>query len=244
MKFKKINRTTSSEVIVQQIQESVKKGDLRPGDKLPSEREMSEMFGVCRASVREASRALTLMGYLEVFQGKGAYLKEQLPSGDDAVERLDRALAAGDSLDLIDMRNLLECKAVALAATRALPRQLARVGKAVGRMEKTRLDRKAFYQADLDFHTSLAEASNNEILKEMMALLASRMVEDRQDFLGAEEIRVDACLNTARQVHESLLAGDAQAAVARMSEHLRLVSGEIEDVVQGSMTQSKSARSA
>jgi GntR family transcriptional repressor for pyruvate dehydrogenase complex len=210
MKFKKIKRTTSSEVIVRQIQASIQKGELKPGEKLPSEREMSEMFGVCRASVREAARALTLMGYLDVYQGKGAYLKEQLPDGGDSAERLDRALAAGNSLDLIDMRNLLECKAVALAAGRARPEQLERIESAVLQMESSRRDRKAFYQADLTFHTSLAEASNNQILKEMMTLLGSRMLADRQDFLGAGEIRVEACLNSASQVYEALLKGRRQ----------------------------------
>jgi GntR family transcriptional repressor for pyruvate dehydrogenase complex len=197
MKFKKINRTTSSEVIVRQIQQSIDNGDLKPGDKLPSEREMSEMFGVCRASVREASRALTVMGYLEVFQGKGAFLKDRLPNGDDGAGRLERALAAGDSLDLVDMRNLLECKAVALAATRARPEQLASLKKVVARMQSSKSDPIAFYEADLDFHNRLADASNNQILKEIMALMATRMEESRKGFLGAEEIRVEACLKTA-----------------------------------------------
>jgi GntR family transcriptional repressor for pyruvate dehydrogenase complex len=120
MKFQKISKSTSSEIIVEQILDQVRDGNLQSGQKLPPEREMAEMFGVCRSSVREATRALTLMGYLGVFHGKGAFLKEDHPEGELTDYGMNKAISAVDSLDLVDIRNVLECKAASLAAAKAM----------------------------------------------------------------------------------------------------------------------------
>jgi len=231
--FKKINRATSSEVIVEQILNEASSGRLKPGAKLPPEREMAEMFGVCRASVREATRALTLMGYLEVYQGKGAFLKAEPPGDGRAADRLGRALAAVDSLDLIDIRNLLECKAAALAAERADPEQLEAIQEAVGIMAEDRDREAGFYRADLDFHQALAQASNNQILIEIMSLLREKIVQDRDRFLGFEAGDRGECLATAREVLEAVRAGEGEEAARRMDLHLKTVVWEVERVVKG-----------
>lgn len=231
--FKKINRTTSSEVIVEQILEEVASGRLAPGAKLPPEREMAEMFGVCRASVREATRALTLMGYLEVFQGKGAFLRKDPPVNGQPADRLGRALGAADSLDLIDIRDILECKAAALAAERADQGHLAAIQEAVDRMEAEQGDGAGFHQADLEFHQALAQASRNQVLIEIMSLIREKMVRDRDRFLGFEVGDRAECRATARKVVEALKEGKKEEAVKRMEEHLQVVTGEVERVVKG-----------
>ena len=71
MSFTTIKRESTLEVIVQQIKDQIKKGILKPGEKLPSERELASLLGVSRTSVREAIKALSFSGYLEVIQGKG-----------------------------------------------------------------------------------------------------------------------------------------------------------------------------
>ena len=233
MKFEKINRATSSEVIVEQILDRVRSGGLKPGQKLPTEKEMSDMFGVCRASVREALRALSLMGHLEVHQGKGAYLLEAPPREDPAAERLGAALAAVDSLDLVDLRNLLECKAVALAADRATPAQLKDIAKALQNMEHSLGRAEEFYRADLEFHVAVTRAANNQVLLEMMNVISGHMTKDRETFLGAGDLHTADCLATARAVYQAVERGEAREAVARMAEHLALVTDEIQRVIDG-----------
>jgi GntR family transcriptional repressor for pyruvate dehydrogenase complex len=76
MSFKTIKGESTLEVIVQQIKGQIKKGILKPGEKLPSERKLADLLGVSRASVREAIQALAFSGYLEVIQGKGTYILE------------------------------------------------------------------------------------------------------------------------------------------------------------------------
>lgn len=231
MKFEKINKPVSSEIIVNQILDSVAQGTLKPGDKLPPERELSQMFGVCRASVREATRALTLMGYLEVFQGKGAFLRPDINQTQVGSARLSGALAAAASLDLVEIRDVLECKAVALASERATVAQLEAVAGAVEIMENVTTDALAFYAADLEFHQSLAEASNNTVLIEMMNLLRTKMVEDRDGFLGFSSGDRDACANSARRVFEAVKSGNRDEAVAEMSKHLNLVTSEVRSLI-------------
>ena len=242
MKFKKIVRNTSSEVIVKQILESLEQGDLKPGQKLPSEREMSELFGVCRASVREAARALTLMGYLDVYQGKGAYLKEELPVRTDSAERLNRAMVASNSLDLVDMRNMLECKAAYQAAARAQPAQIAEIKRSVDKMRRFRADVGKFLEADLEFHMAVIRASNNQLLREIMELIHPRVVKDRREFLGAEELRVADCIRTSTRTLEAIDQGDSEAAMASLSEHLNLVNQEIREVVLSQGQPAKKAK--
>ena len=70
MKFKTIQKSSTPEIIINEIVEHVKSGQLKPGDKLPTERDMSQMFGVGRSSIREAIKGLVLSGYLESAQGK------------------------------------------------------------------------------------------------------------------------------------------------------------------------------
>ena len=94
MKFQAIRRSTTPEMVIGEILKSVKSGQLKPGDKLPPERELTQMFGVGRSSIREAITALALMGYLDVTQGKGAFLKDDIPSGDLSAAQLNEVLAA------------------------------------------------------------------------------------------------------------------------------------------------------
>ena len=232
MKFQKINKTTSSEIIVEQVLDQIRDGSLEPGQKLPPERELAQMFGVCRSSVREATRALTLMGYLDVYQGKGAFLKDVLPDESLSADRLNHALSAVDSLDLVDIRNVLECKAAALAAERADSSQKAAIDRAVMRMSGYVNEKAAFYKADLEFHQALAQASNNAVLIEMMNLLWTKIVHDRDDFLGFLGEKPE-CLKTAQEVAAAVQANDREGAVRAMTDHLNVVSADISGTLKG-----------
>ena len=89
MSFTTIKRESTLEVIVQQIKDQIKKGILKPGEKLPSERELASLLGVSRTSVREAIKALSFSGYLEVIQGKGTYVLEMSTKYDEIVNFRD-----------------------------------------------------------------------------------------------------------------------------------------------------------
>lgn len=116
MKFKTIQKSSAPEIIINEIIQHIKSGELKPGNNLPTERDMSQMFGVGRSSIREAIKALVLSGYLESSQGKGTFIKKDLPVNDLTLTNLQHALAAEQIIELMELREILECNAVKLAA--------------------------------------------------------------------------------------------------------------------------------
>ena len=95
MVFETIRKATAPEMVVEQILNKLKTGDLTPGGQLPSQRELAYLLGVGRSSVREAINALTVMGYLDVHQGKGTFIRRELPATDPSVDKLNAAFKAG-----------------------------------------------------------------------------------------------------------------------------------------------------
>jgi len=96
MAFEVIRRNKASEMVAEQIIEQINSGELTPGSQLPSQRELSELLGVGRSSVREAINALAVIGYLEVQQGKGTFIR--IPEQDPSIARLQSALEASSLL--------------------------------------------------------------------------------------------------------------------------------------------------
>jgi len=115
MSFTTVKRESTLEVIVQQIKDQIKKGILKPGEKLPSERKLADLLGLSRASVREAIQALAFSGYLEVIQGKGTYVLEMSTKYDEIVNFFSEF--SNYSLDyLMEARIMLEGEFARLAA--------------------------------------------------------------------------------------------------------------------------------
>jgi len=88
MAFETIRKSTAPEMVVEQILKKLQTGELKPGSQLPSQRELAQFLGVGRSSVREATNALAVMGYLEVLQGKGTFIRSDLPSTDVSTAQL------------------------------------------------------------------------------------------------------------------------------------------------------------
>lgn len=133
MKIKQVEAISASDTVVKQILANIESGDLQPGDRLPTQEQLGEMFGVGRSSIREATNALAIMGYLEITQGRGTFIKSTTPTTTVAT---GTAAMFGDNPDLInllDMREILECHAIVLAAERASEDQLSNLKRAIDR---------------------------------------------------------------------------------------------------------------
>jgi GntR family transcriptional repressor for pyruvate dehydrogenase complex len=231
MNFQPIHRTTTPEMIVQEILRRVKAGELKPGDKLPPERDLTKMFGVGRSSVREAIVALVLTGYLEVIQGKGTFLKNAHPSAALPNSKLQDVLAAENILDLMELREILECNMAKLAAERANSRRIRLMKKAVAKMKNHKNDIKRFYRADFDFHIALAEAADNRVTNEIMRVIVEKAHEHYMQFMPDTLCEPDKAIRTAEEIVEYLEKGDARGAANRMRSHLNLVRAELKCMV-------------
>ena len=163
--YKIVRSSRLYEQIVQQVEESIVKGTLKPGDQLPPERELAEEFGVSRTAVREAVKALREKGLVEAYPGRGTFITDG--TSHAIRQSLDRIAKIGQpegSAFLAEVRAILEPEIAALAAVRASEQELASMREPISVMDEAREDPDAFIEADLDFHLALAEAAANPLI--------------------------------------------------------------------------------
>ena len=178
--YKLVQTSRLYEQIVQQIEESIRKGALKAGDQLPAERELAEQFGVSRTAVREAVKALREKGLVEAYPGRGTFITSE--TSNTIRITLDRMVRAGQlegTLQLVEVREILEPEIAALAATRANEEMVNEMREAVRIMDEARQDPDAYIEADLDFHLALAEAAGNPVILSLIDSIVGVLREQR-----------------------------------------------------------------
>jgi GntR family transcriptional repressor for pyruvate dehydrogenase complex len=208
-------------------------GEITTGARLPSQRALAQSFGVGRSSMREALNALAVMGYLDVQQGRGTFIAQQLPDANPSISKLQAALKAGSLLDVIELRETLECKAAELAAERSDSRHLRRLEQALRDMEESQGDYRRFLQADVEFHITLAEATTNQIFSEIVRFLLEKVVGHHETFkttLISLEYRSHS-IRTLKQVLACIKREDGRGAAEWMREHLNAIRRELKDIL-------------
>ena len=146
--------------IAEQIVRLIRRGEYRPGERLPPERDLARQLEVSRPSVREALIALEVEGYVEVRVGSGVYVTQRRP----AVRRADVLSSDTGPFELIAARRLLEAECAALAAKLASPAQIRRMQAALAAMDRDRRRSVMPIENDRRFHLEIADASGNSAL--------------------------------------------------------------------------------
>jgi GntR family transcriptional repressor for pyruvate dehydrogenase complex len=168
-----------TEAAIRQIREMIATGALAPGAKLPPEAELAGELGASRNTVREAVRGLVTAGVLDVRRGDGTYVTslrpEQLLHGIGAAAEL---MADGFSLELVQVRRILEPAATALAAQRIDEDTLTELDVLLNRMRSAE-SQEVLVQADSDFHAVVATASGNSTLASMLGGVSTRTMRSR-----------------------------------------------------------------
>jgi len=178
--YKIIQNSRLYEQIVQQIEDSVLKRELKPGDQLPAERELAAQFGVSRTAVREAIKALREKGLVEAYTGRGTFItNERSQAIRHSLDRIIKINQVEGFLQLAETRAILEPAISALAASRADKQHLATMREAVAVMDEARKDPAVFIEADLDFHLTLAEAAGNQIILSLIDSIVGLLREQR-----------------------------------------------------------------
>lgn len=178
--YKIVRSSRLYEQIVQQVEESIRKGVMKPGDQLPPERELAQQFGVSRTAVREAVKALREKGHVEAYPGRGTFITDG--TSHAIRQSLDRMIRIGQpegSGFLAEVREILEPEIASLAATRADPQDLAAMREPIAVMDQARKDSDAFIEADLDFHLALAEAAANPLILSLIDSIVGLLREQR-----------------------------------------------------------------
>jgi GntR family transcriptional regulator, transcriptional repressor for pyruvate dehydrogenase complex len=185
--YKIVRSSRLYEQIVQQVEDSIHKGVLKPGDQLPPERELAQQFGVSRTAVREAVKALHEKGLVEAYPGRGTFITDGTSySMRQSLDRMVKVGQAEGSAFLAEVRAILEPEIAALAATRADAEDVSSMREQVAVMDGACKDPEAFIEADLDFHLALAEAAANPIILSLIDSIVGLLREQRMGIFQVE----------------------------------------------------------
>jgi GntR family transcriptional repressor for pyruvate dehydrogenase complex len=223
MIFKPIKPKKVSSQIADQIRSSILAGEFNPGEKLPPERELAEMFGVSRPSVREALNMLAAAGLVESYQGGGTVVKSlvETTTGPPLSEliKAERERA----LDVIEVRKCMEAWTAYYAAQRALPEDVRRLEAIVAEMERNLEGMKSSQDLDAHFHIVIAHATHNIVWIHMMQSIFDAMKEFQQGvwravYLTEEDHRL--LYHHHRAVFEAIRDRNPENARDEMLTHL------------------------
>jgi len=175
--LKPIEATNVHLMAVSQIAEAINRGEWNAGDKLPSERELTDILGISRSSVRQALTALEAVGVIRKRAGVGSFVQDQ------ALEIISQEIVAelvteGDPLMLLEARQILEPELAGLAAVRCTDEDLQRMRTRLQEMDKFGLvefSPSRFIESDIDFHLAIAAASHNPLLMRLFEEIADQM---------------------------------------------------------------------
>jgi GntR family transcriptional repressor for pyruvate dehydrogenase complex len=210
--------TAAAELVVNFVRGGIERGQLRPGDRLPAERQLAARVGVSRPSVRAGLRTLSAMGVVQTRHGSGTYITES-PTLDAKPLRLLAALHGFGPEQIFESRRLLELGVAGLAAERATSEQMARMAEEVTGMFAAVDDPSTFLTHDLAFHRALAAASGNPILAALVEMVSTLHFEQRRRAIRTRDQLRDVAI-THRNIYHAVRARDPERARREMSQHL------------------------
>ncbi len=220
-----IRREPLATEIARRLVEFILSGQVEPGTRMPSERDLAEAFGVGRSAMREALKALSLIGLVEVRQGDGTYLRK----ADSALlpELIEWGLLLGEqrTMDLVEARQEIEVIIAGMAARRRTEADLTDLRTILARMEAAP-DVSAFVDADVQFHLRLTDACGNTALRDIHASVQALLRTWITRVLTASGDSVPSYVEHVPIV-AAVEAGDAPAAQAAMAAHMSSAAGRL-----------------
>ncbi len=213
-----IRREPVATQVARQLVEVILSGQIEPGTRMPSERQLAESFGVGRSAMREALKALSLIGLVEVRQGDGTYLRR----ADSALlpEVIEWGLLLGEprTMDLVEARQEIETVLAGLAAQRRTEEHLIRLRTALDQMEQARTPDE-FVEHDIAFHLAVADAARNSALRDIHSSIQALLRAWILRALGSSEAIARSHAEHI-PIIEAIEAGDPEAARDAMRSHM------------------------
>jgi GntR family transcriptional repressor for pyruvate dehydrogenase complex len=213
-----VTRTTLSADICRKLVAHLVRSDWAEGDRIPPERELCQMLGVGRASLREALKALEIMGMIETRLGDGTFVCGR---GEFLSRPLLWAITGSspeDTKQLVEARRCLEVEMAGWAAERATDEELAVIAKHLERMQAS-ASPEEFLEADLSFHLAIGAAAHNAIFMNALHLIRNLMRQWIQRTLGVDGV-MEVAVRQHREIFAAIQARDVAAARAAMARHL------------------------
>jgi GntR family transcriptional repressor for pyruvate dehydrogenase complex len=218
-----------------QIEEAIQRGEYAPGERLPSERELVQMLGVSRVSVREAIRSLEALGVVRVEHGKGAFVSDRRSGLGQPLSRW-LMLHRDEVLELYEVRAALDQLAAQSAAERRDAESLSKTRaahEALAHAVAAGASAEQLILLDLDFHLALIEASGNRLLYDLLFDLHTYLAEARRYSFGLPSRPPQSVAEHAR-ILDAVTRGDAAGARRATRRHLDSIREVVIDVMEGS----------
>ena len=211
----------STEQVVSYVRNLIERGELRPGDRLPAERDLATHIGVSRPTVRAGLRALAAMGVVQSRHGSGTFIPAGPPSlGTEALSFL-AALHGFTREEMYEARRILEVGAAGLAAERATSDQIATLAEEVAGMFASMDDPQVFLVHDINFHRGVAAASGNPIVASLVEMVSALYYERRRDTaIRASDRDLRDAADMHRRIYQASRGRAADAARQAMHTHL------------------------
>ena len=217
------------ERVAEQIEKRILEGELRKGDRLPTERELAEQFQVSRTAVREAMKSLAQKGLINMRPGRGTIVidgaSEAMQNSISLMMRLKLG-EVGGSDNLVEFRVILETEIAALAAARATEKEISAMHEAIRIMDESLNDADAFIGADNEFHEALAQATQNALILMLINSIVHLLSEQRKQIFETEGGPQRGQVHH-RRILESVIRRDPEAARAAMRSHLQQVREDV-----------------
>ncbi|MCB1955793.1 MAG: FadR family transcriptional regulator [Rhodocyclaceae bacterium] len=221
------------------LQGRIRAGELRPGDRLPTEKQMCDRFGVSRAVVREAIARLKADGYVETHQGLGAFVSRDAGKANFRLVAPGVPAASVDLGDVFELRLLMESGIAQMAALRRTDEDLVAMRGPLARMDEALRSGAQASDDDDAFHCAVASATHNPLVERFMEFMNAQIRESRVptwDREGHALGRAAAAQAEHVAMFEAIAAGDAAAARLAAEEHLTAAASRLEMQIGGRTT--------
>lgn len=218
MAIEQIKKTNVGSQVFEQLKKQLLSGEWRQGEKIPSENELAEAFGVSRVTVRQAIQKLTVLGLLETRFGEGSFVKEAKP-GIYMNGLIPIAYLGENSLnEVLEFRRTIEGVVAELAAEKITEEEIEELENQLKAMEENRDNLQGFSIADFQFHLLLAKATKNSLFIEIFNIINDVLYEAMTKIVEKRGNR--AGLHYHRLIIDAIKEKDAQKVREIMDEHM------------------------
>jgi GntR family transcriptional repressor for pyruvate dehydrogenase complex len=209
--FDPIQRDTLTNSVIRQIEQIILEGKVKPGDWLPSQTDLAAGLGVGLSTVREATRGLALMGILRPQAGRGTQVSLDALVLLRMINLVRNELRELNGRKVHEARRLIEAGMTELAAQRATEQDISRIKAALLKMEQSLDDDEAYIEADLVFHSSVAQAAKNDVVEEFYQILLDTLSDVMRQIVKVPGLKQRG-LETQQEILEAIESHDVDTA--------------------------------
>lgn len=234
--FNSISSKKVYEQVIEQIQESILIGELKKGDKLPSERELSDRMRVSRTSIREALRVLETMGVVESRQGEGNFICTNIEKS--LIEPLSMIFKLNDGTwqNVLELREMLELQTVKIAAIKSTEEDCRELKAIVDDMKKETQqssNKKEIVRLDQKFHKKLVSMSKNYLIESLFVTsskLFEGFIKDAREKIIATSWTQEVLVDKHDAIYEAISCKNPDEAYNKMKEHMDIIRKSYEEM--------------